>query len=283
MNYKEHIIGALEHIDENLKDELNLSDLARVSGYSEYHFIRIFKEVTGMTPVEYIRKRRLSEIAREMENSSRPISDIAFEYGFNSKENFTRAFKSEHRVLPTEYKASGNSLLLLDRYFLEDAHFKVTPKIVTLPDLSLTGYENDEKHVPQFWNKYNCKRYSSRLSGGKVVIDYGVSIWNKDKIGIDYVKDIDYFIGIETDAAKGDTTGTTQLTIPGGLYAVFTTPPASHCNFSSTIFRTWTYILEEWLPNSGYQCASWSQYQLDAYIESNRTYTEDIYIPIEVK
>lgn len=112
MNYKEHIENALEYIETNLKTDMKLADLSRVAGYSEYHFLRVFKEVTGLTPVDYIRKRRLSEIAREMDISERPISDIAFEYGFNSKENFTRAFKAEHHVLPTEYKAAGNSLKL---------------------------------------------------------------------------------------------------------------------------------------------------------------------------
>lgn len=275
MNYKEHITGALEHIETNLKDELNLSDLARVSGYSEYHFIRIFKQATGLTPVDYIRKRRLSEIAREMENNDRPMSDIAFEYGFNSKENFTRAFKTEHRILPTEYKESGNSLMLYDRCFLEDTHFDVIPDIVAIPGFLLTGYESDEEIPSQFWNKYNCKRLSIRLSGGKIVADYGVHICNNDN------KSINYFIGIKSDDAKGDIAGTTQLDIPGGLYAVFTTPPATSFNFSSTIYRTWMSIFSDWMPTSGYRCAGWSPYQLDVYTESSRTYIEDIYVPIE--
>ena len=64
MNYKEHIENALEYIETNLKTDMKLADLSRVAGYSEYHFLRVFKEVTGLTPVDYIRKRRLSEIAR---------------------------------------------------------------------------------------------------------------------------------------------------------------------------------------------------------------------------
>ena len=110
MDYKQHIEHALEYIEDNLKAELSLADLARAAGYSEYHFLRVFKQVLWLTPADYIRKRRLSEIAREIDGSERSISDIAFEYGFNSKENFTRAFKAEHSCLPTEYKTAGNSL-----------------------------------------------------------------------------------------------------------------------------------------------------------------------------
>ena len=119
MNYIEHIENSLNYIESNLKTEMTLADLARVAGYSEYHFLRVFKEVTHLTPADYIRKRRLSEIAREIDASDsslcdRPISDIAFEYGFNSKENFTRAFKTEHHVLPTEYKTAGNSFVYVN-------------------------------------------------------------------------------------------------------------------------------------------------------------------------
>lgn len=275
MNYKEYIENALEYIESNLKADLTLTDLAQAAGYSEYHFLRVFKEVTHLTPADYIRKRRLSEIAREMDISGRPISDIAFEYGFNSKENFTRAFKAEHHVLPTEYKAAGNSLKLYDRFHLQIAPFKLTPKIITLPDFTLTGYASDEDYTPNFWNKYNCKKLSYRLSGGKTVADYGVCIWNSE------TNRLDYFIGIRTEDAKGDITDTKQLCVSGGLFAVFSTPPTSHFDFVNTIHRTWSYILNVWMPQSEYRCVCGPQFE--TYVEASRTYSEDIYIPIEMR
>jgi AraC family transcriptional regulator len=275
MDYKEHIEHVLEYIESNLKTELNLADLARAACYSEYHFLRIFKEVTGITPADYIRKRRLSEITREMDYSDRPISDIAFEYGFNSKENFTRAFKKEHHVLPTEYKAIGNSLKLYDRPRLYIKPFEVTPKIITLPDFSLTGFPSDEDYAPNFWNKYNCKKLSYRISSGNTVTDYGVCWWNQEK------NRLDYFIGIQRDDVSGDISGTTELKIPGGLYAVFATPPASHFDFVNTIHRTWKYIFHDWMQQNGYKCATGYKYQFETYIEANRTFSENIYIPIE--
>ena len=72
MNYQEHIDNALEYIESNLKTDMTLADLAWAAGYSAYHFLRVFKEVTCLTPVDYIRKRRLSEIAREMDDNVRP-------------------------------------------------------------------------------------------------------------------------------------------------------------------------------------------------------------------
>jgi AraC family transcriptional regulator len=275
MDYKQHIEHALEYIENNLKAELSLADLAKAAGYSEYHFLRVFREVTHLTPADYIRKRRLSEIAREINGNDRPISDIAFEYGFNSKENFTRAFKAEHNCLPTEYKAAGNSLKLFDRFQINVAPFKVTPAIKTIDDVSLTVFPNPENYAPKFWNLYNCKKLSLRLSGGKTVADYGVCVWNNE------TNKLDYFIGIRTDLANGDTSGTSELKIAGGLYAVVATPQSSHFDFVNTIHRTWGYILNDWMPQSKYRCSRDNPYQFETYIEASRTYSEDIYIPIE--
>ena len=275
MNYKEHIENALIYIESNLKFDMCLADLAQAAGYSEYHFLRVFKEVTCLTPADYIRKRRLSEIARDIEYSNRPISDIAFEYGFNSKENFTRAFKTEHHVLPTEYKASGNSLKLYDRLCLNVPPFEVIPEIIILSDFLLIGYKSDEDYAPNFWNKYNCKRLSYKLSGGKTVTDYGVSSWNEK------TQQVDYFIGIRAESAAGNVEGAIELEIPGGLYAVFATSTTSHFDFVNTIHKTWNYIHNTWLPQSDYRLAA--GYQFETYVEASRTYSEDIYIPIERK
>jgi len=273
MNYIEHIGHAIEYIETNLKSEFNLADLAKAAGYSEYHFLRVFKQVTRVTPADYIRKRRLSEVAREMDESNRSISDIAFEYGFNSKENFTRAFKAEHNCLPTEYKSAGNSLKLFDRFPLDIPPFEVAPEIVTLEGFSVTVYPNTEDTPPKFWNLYNCKKMSQKLSGGKIVADYGVMKWHDEK------QWLDYYIGIKTSDADGDTSETVQIKIPGGLYAAFSTPPASHFDFVATIHRTCAYINCVWLPNSEYKkTGGW---EFETYIEASRTYSENIYIPIE--
>lgn len=275
MNYAEHIEHALSYIEAHLRDELTLAGLARAAGYSEYHFSRVFKDVVKLTPADYIRKRRLSEIAREIGGSDRPVSEIAFEYGFNSKENFTRAFKAEHHILPTKYKAVGNSLKLYGRFRPETPDLEVTPKIVTLPGFTLVGFWSGGESPPNFWNVYNGGKLSKRLSGGKVCADYGVSRRN-EKAGR-----VDYFIGIR-DAA-GDRTGAEELTISGGLYAVFATPPVPRFDFVNTIHRTWRYIFHVWMPASGYACAFDHGEQFETYVEESRVFSEDIYIPVSKK
>ncbi|NLC19841.1 MAG: AraC family transcriptional regulator [Clostridiales bacterium] len=275
MDYKEHIARAVEYIEQNLTSDIDLAACAKACGYSKYYFLRVFKEVTGMTPADYIRKRRLSEIAKRICQGDEYISEIAFAYGFNSKENFIRAFKEEHHILPTEYKQAQNSLKLCEPLSFDIKPFSITPEIVTLDAFSLTVYKSDEDYAPHFWNKYNAKKLSLRLSGGKICEDYGVSRW------IEAEGKLNYYIGIRSQEALGDTRGTVRLDIPGGLYALFITPKASHANFISTVHRTWEYINNAWLPGSGY--IRKDGYEFECYTEQSRVYSEKIYIPIEPK
>lgn len=269
MKYQENIQKAINYIEENLQHDIDLHACAKAVGYSTYHFLRVFKETISFTPGDYIRKRRLSEIAKLIPEDDNFISDIAFAYGFNSQENFIRAFKAEFHVLPTDYKRAKNSLKLYNRISFETVPFSVTPQIVELNAFSLSVYPCDEMYPPNFWNKYNCKKLSRKLSGGEIYDDYGVSIFNGK---------LDYYIGILTEYAKGDTNGTVQIKIPKGTYALFTTPMTTHCNFVNTIHKTWEYINNIWLKSSEYDHCGTPEFE--TYFEDSRSFSEKIYIPI---
>lgn len=275
MDYRKHIQRVIAYIEENLTTDMDNVSLAAIAGYSEYHFLRLFKEAVKLTPMDYIRKRRLTEIVKQMMKSNRSASDIAFEYGFNSKENFTCAFKAEHKILPTEFRTSKNSLKLYERIVFDEPAWRIEPQIITLPSFELVTYQSDESRPPSFWNKYNAKKWSLKLSGGEVVEDFGVSSWNDER------NHLDYFIGIPKEQAHGDLSGTITLNIAGGLYALFETPVATHFDFVSTIHQTWDYIYDVWLPASGYSKAD--GYEFESYMEDSRTFSEKIYIPIREK
>lgn len=272
MRHREHIRRVLDYIEENLRNEIRHEVLADVAGYSPYHFLRIFRETVHMTPGDYIRKRRITEIVRAMATAKRPICDIAFEYGFNSKENFTRAFLREHHIRPSEFKTARNSLKLYDRLNFGAENFEVKGEVITLAPFHLMAYPSDEPFPPCFWNKYNAKNWSKKLSGGSVVMDYGACIWNREE------NQLDYYIGIREENAKGDCAGAVKLLIPGGVYAVFDTPPATNFDFVNTIHQTWDYIARVWLKENGYRRTG--GYEFETYMEESRTFSEKIYIPI---
>ena len=81
---RERIEWVVGYIEAHLCEELDVKTLARLSGYSEFHFIRMFRRHVGLTPADYVRQRRLSEVVRRAGARGHPLSDAAFAFGFNS-------------------------------------------------------------------------------------------------------------------------------------------------------------------------------------------------------
>lgn len=109
---------AVTHLESHLTAPTSIAEAAALVGYSRYHFSRLFLAVTGITPVAYLRKRRLTEAARELATSSKRILDIALDYQFQSQEAFTRSFKQEFGVSPGFYRMQKRLRRLFDRITL---------------------------------------------------------------------------------------------------------------------------------------------------------------------
>ncbi len=90
----------LNFIEEHLEEKMTNGQLAELAGYSEYHFLQLFKAHTGETVMEYICRRRLFRAMDEIAAGSR-IIDVAFQYGFESHSAFSRAFKREFGFSPS--------------------------------------------------------------------------------------------------------------------------------------------------------------------------------------
>lgn len=90
----------LKYIETHICEPLTNKQLAKIAGYSEYHFIRLFKEYTNMTCMHYIWKRRLIKASEDIANGFR-IIDVAFQYGWQSHSAFTKSFKREFGFSPS--------------------------------------------------------------------------------------------------------------------------------------------------------------------------------------
>ena len=105
--YQSKINKALKHIDANLSEEINVSDLAKESGFSLFHFHRIFKAVTNESPYDSLLRLRLEKAVFLLKyNKELKISEIAYESGFSSPENFTRQFKTRFKISPSTFRKS---------------------------------------------------------------------------------------------------------------------------------------------------------------------------------
>lgn len=98
---------AAAYISEHFAEALTVSGLAAMAGFSEYHFIRIFKKQTGFTPYEYLVNTRMNNARYLLKNSALPVKEVCFSTGFSSESSFCSAFKRIEGVSPTQYRAGG--------------------------------------------------------------------------------------------------------------------------------------------------------------------------------
>ncbi len=92
-----------EYIDDNILRKITLKEIAVAAGYSPWHAARLFKEVIGKAPFEYIRALRLTKAALILRDSNEKIIDVAIDFVFDSHEGFTRAFSKEFGMPPSKY------------------------------------------------------------------------------------------------------------------------------------------------------------------------------------
>ena len=102
--------AALDYIEKNLTGEIDFSIVAQQAGCSSYNFQRMFSFVTDVPIAEYIRRRRLTQAAVELQNSDAKIIDIAMKYGYDSPVSFARAFANLHGITPSDAKQPGVEL-----------------------------------------------------------------------------------------------------------------------------------------------------------------------------
>lgn len=89
-----------DYIEQNNAKEISLSDLSKASLLSPWYSYRLFREYTGITPAEYIRRYRLTQAAKRLREGGERVIDIAFDAGFANVDTFTRAFCREFGMNP---------------------------------------------------------------------------------------------------------------------------------------------------------------------------------------
>ena len=103
-----------DYVEEHIAEAITLRMLADAAAYSPWHAERVFKEVTGQTPFDYLRAVRLSRAAARLRDTDARIIDVAFDFVFGSHEGFTRAFSRHFGMTPQEYR----KIAPLSRFFV---------------------------------------------------------------------------------------------------------------------------------------------------------------------
>lgn len=110
MDWLNRMNMAIDYIESNLADRISYDKAAQIACCSTYHFQRMFSSITDVPLSEYIRRRRLTLAAFDLQTSDIKVIDVAFKYGYESPEAFSRAFKKLHGVMPTSARDIGISL-----------------------------------------------------------------------------------------------------------------------------------------------------------------------------
>ena len=100
------IADVIRHLETRIAEAHTLENLAVIAGCSRYHFLRIFRRATGVTPHQWILRVRLREAAKRIVTTREPITAIALDVGFEDLSNFIRSFRAEFGVSPRIYRAT---------------------------------------------------------------------------------------------------------------------------------------------------------------------------------
>jgi len=142
--YIQKINLALDFIEENFEKKITTSELAKISAFSEFHFHRIFKVIIGETVNQYVKRLKMTKSKRTLQLDTKPITQIAMDYGYNSSANFARDYKQyfkESASQQRQHKSREVSNLEVPYNLnLKQVGFIEYPSISVIYKRVLTGY-----------------------------------------------------------------------------------------------------------------------------------------------
>jgi len=258
LNHLNTLEKAILYIETHLSDA-GAEDVARYTGYSYYHLTRLFSAVIGESIGSYIKKRRLAESAQKLLYSDMRIIDIAIQYGFESSEAFSRAFKSAYKTSPYVYRKNRVETIVstkkpLNHQLLSHIAFcvSVKPKIIDIDDVLIAGIRGktslNHNTLPLLWQEFLklAEAVPHTLPSGRTfgvcecceTADDTLFSMNGDVIFSEVV-------GAEVSRFDNLPAWAVSKTIKAGKYAVFT-----HKGSLSSLRETYAYIWGTWFLGS---------------------------------
>ena len=134
-----NIETVIDYIESHLDEKLDLEKVSEAVHYSKYHLHRMFTNTVGMTIHDYVQRRQLTEAAKLLVFSAKPMIEIAFLSGYESQQAFSSAFKSMYKVPPAQYRDQGNFYPLQLRFVL---HKNISSKVFTKEDICIARVED---------------------------------------------------------------------------------------------------------------------------------------------
>lgn len=273
---------AIDYLERHLEDDIDMNAVARAASSSKFHFQRMFHIVTGVTVMEYVRRRRLTLAAQDLATTKAKVIDIALKYRYETPESFAKAFQKMHGVTPSVARQPGVQLKSyppltfhitlkgdknMDYKMIKQEAFQVVGKSIRVS----TKFGENFTSITALWEQSRqdgLLEQLERLAENDVI--YGICM------DFDLEHDeFSYMIAIQKPKSGAVPAELEVRDIPASTSAVFEcedTQPQS-------IRKVWERIFTEWTPATGYEHEDAPQ--LEVYDFDGKSC--DIWIPVVEK
>jgi AraC family transcriptional regulator len=258
MDWSERMTAAIDYIEDNLEGEIDFNTAAEKACCSPFYFQRMFSVVTEVTPAEYIRRRRLTLAAGDLQSGRMKVIDVAVKYGYDSPDAFTRAFRNQHGITPQAAREPGVTLTAYPRISFHivieggnDMDYRILerpafPVAITSRQFTTAGGQNF-RDIPVWWQEFmaspDCGEMTA-LTGEKPGKQTGGMM-----LGVCYGEagTGDFSYGIAVEIPEGASAGKFEkMVIPATTWAVFACTLANLQDVTKQVFR-------EWYTSTGYE------------------------------
>ncbi|HQO43793.1 MAG TPA: AraC family transcriptional regulator [Bacillota bacterium] len=279
----------IDYIEDHLTDDISPEIISEYAGVSDYHFRKIFFYISGLTLNEYIKNRKLSEANKDLLNGER-VTDVAFKYGYQSMDGFTRAFRKWSGLLPSEAVKKGiiKSFPKLSFIITVKGGINMEFRIVDKPAFNLVGVS---KRVPMQFEGINqeiVKLAESITEEQKIEMHSLQNMEPYEIVNASYDADADFLreegelthlIGILT-TENNVSDLLEKVPVEAYTWAVF----PNEGTFPSTLQNTMARIYSEWLPSSDYEIINAPSFSFTKMDKNKKDYAyNEVWIPVRKK
>lgn len=279
MEWINRLNSSINYMEENIKGDIDLEEISKIACCSTYHFQRMFAYIADLPLSEYIRRRKMSLAAVDLQSGNKKVIDISLEYGYDSPTAFNRAFQSVHGITPSQAKKEGTILKAFPPISFKitikgdsEMNYRIEKKdsfrIVGISEALESDIEKNFETVPKMWATAATNGTIPKLA----------SIMNANPMGMLGVSSCNlsnnwrYYIAVASTNQIDESLE--EFIVPECTWAIF-----SGEGHAQSIQQLQKRIITEWFPTSGYEYANAPD--IEVYINADPENSKyEVWIPV---